>query len=103
MIKTIGTRNYYVYILTNQTKNVLYVGVSNDLEQRLFSHQNPEVNSKSFTAKYRCFYLIYYERFQNVEDAIRREKELKGWRRDKKDKLIISFNQEWKFLNNEFE
>ena len=103
MIKTIGTHNYYVYILTNRIRSVLYIGMTNSIEERLHKHKNPDANSKSFTAKYKCYYLIYFERFQNVEDAIKREKELKGWKREKKEKLIDSFNIERKFLNNEFE
>ncbi len=77
MYKTTGTHNYYVYILTNKVKTVLYIGVTNDLKERLYWHQNPEANSKAFTAKYNCFYLIYYEHFQEIEQAINREKQLK--------------------------
>src|SRR5690606_9441334 len=101
MYKTIGTHNYYVYILTNKMKTVLYIGVTNELKERLYWHKNPEANSKSFTAKYKCFYLIYFEHFQDIGQAIIREKELKGWRREKKEILINSFNPYWKFLNDE--
>ncbi len=100
MLKTLGTHNYYVYILTNKTKTVLYTGVTNNLKDRLFQHKNPEANSKAFTAKYKCFHLIYYEHFLEVETAINREKVIKGWSRKKKDDLISSFNPNWKFLNN---
>ncbi|WP_299548185.1 GIY-YIG nuclease family protein [Seonamhaeicola sp.] len=99
-MKTKGTHNYYVYILTNKAKTVLYTGVTNNLKERLYFHANPEPYSKAFTAKYRCFYLIFYEHFFEIEDAIRREKEIKGWSRKKKEALITNFNSSWAFLND---
>jgi putative endonuclease len=101
MYKTFGTHNYYVYILTNKAKTVLYIGMTNNLAERLYYHENPEANSKAFTAKYNCYYLVYWEHFADVDDAIDREKVLKGWVRKKKDTLISEFNPEWKFLNGE--
>ncbi len=101
-MKTFGTHNYYVYILTNFNKTTLYVGVTNDIRQRLYYHKNP-ANEQTFCTKYKCFYIIYYEHFQEINQAISREKEIKGWRREKKNNLIASFNPEWKFLNEEFE
>ena len=101
MKKTLGTHNYYVYILTNKAKTVLYVGFTNDLVARLYYHKNPEANSKHFTHRYKCFYLVYYEHYQNVEIAINREKQIKRWRREKKEQLIDSKNRDWKFLNDE--
>jgi len=100
-MKTKGTHNYYVYILTNKTKTVLYVGVTNNLKERLYFHENPEANTKAFTARYKVWFLIYHEHFFDVDAAIEREKQIKGWRRDKKETLINSFNREWKFLNKE--
>lgn len=100
LMKTKGTHNYYVYILTNKTKTVLYTGVTNNLKDRLYFHANPEPYSKAFTAKYRCFYLIYYEHFFDIENAISREKVIKGWSRKKKEALINDFNAHWKFLND---
>ena len=97
-MKTIGTHNYYVYILTNKNKTVLYIGVTNNLKDRIEYHKT---SKSTFTSKYNCFNLIYYERFEDVNFAIKREKELKGWNRNKKEELINSFNAEWKFLNNE--
>ncbi|NMH89190.1 GIY-YIG nuclease family protein [Flavivirga algicola] len=99
-MKTKGTHNYYVYILTNKRKTVLYTGVTNNLKERLYFHGNPEPFSKAFTSRYRCFYLIYYEHFFEIEDAIKREKQIKGWSRDKKNSLITNTNPEWKFLND---
>lgn len=100
-MKTIGTHNYYVYILTNKNKTVLYTGVTNDLKNRLYYHCNPEPFSLAFTAKYKCFYLIYYEHFSDINQAISREKQIKGWSRVKKELLINAFNPDWKFLNDE--
>ena len=74
MIKTKGTHNYYVYILTNKTKTVLYIGVSNNLKKRLYYYNHPEENSKHFTHKYNCKHLIYFEHFMSVVEAIKRGK-----------------------------
>ena len=101
MLKTLGTHNYYVYILTNKTKTVLYTGVTNSLSERLYFHQNPEANSKAFTTKYKCYYLIYYEQYSDIEIAIDREKQIKGWTRAKKDALILEINPHLNFLNDE--
>ena len=100
MHKTLGTHNYYVYILTNKVRTVLYVGFTNNLPERLHYHKNPEANSKHFTTKYKCFYLIYYERYSEAEIGIDRETQLKKWSRTKKDALITGFNPEWRFLND---
>ena len=99
-MKTIGTHNYYVYMLTNKSKIVLYTGVTNNLKDRLYFHQNPLPFSKAFTSKYKCFYLVYYEHFFEIEDAIKREKQIKGKSRAKKDALISEFNPSWSFLND---
>ncbi|MBE9583073.1 GIY-YIG nuclease family protein [Mucilaginibacter sp. JRF] len=93
--------NYYVYILTNVNRSVLYIGVTNDLTRRLFEHTDNDTSISSFTKKYNCKYLIYYERFTHIDHAIQREKELKKWRRDKKDLLINTQNSDWRFLNDE--
>lgn len=97
-MKTIGTHNYYEYILTNRNKTVLYIGVTNNIKDRIDYHKR---SKSSFVSKYNCFYLIYFEQFTEVKDAIRREKQLKGWKRIKKEKLINDFNSEWNFLNEE--
>ena len=99
-MKTIGTHNYYTYILTNKSKTVLYIGVTNNLKLRLEYHKIPNESKNNFTTKYKCFYLIYYEHFQDINIAICREKELKGWRREKKEMLINSINPDWDFLND---
>src|SRR5204863_5895585 len=96
-----NNRQYYVCILTNYQKTVLYTGVTNNLEQRIIEHYLDKGNVKSFTGKYDAFYLLHYECTPYINNAIAREKELKGWDRRKKEELINSFNPEWKFLNQE--
>ena len=93
---------YFVYITTNENKTTIYVGVTNNIQRRLSQHFFDSQNSKkSFAGKYNCFYLIYYEGFQDPMSAIAREKEIKKWRREKKEKLINTFNPKWEFINQE--
>ena len=100
-MKPIGTHNYYVYITTNKNKRVLYTGVTNDLKNRLYQHYLDTKNhTSSFVARYNAYYLVYYEHFDYIQDAIDREKEIKGWLRKKKEKLITDFNPNWDFFNN---
>ena len=98
-MKTLGTHNYYTYILTNKGKNVLYIGVTNNLKDRLVFHKSGSINS--FTSRYRCFYLVYFEHYTDITAAIAREKQLKGWKRIRKIALIDSFNADWRFLNED--
>jgi putative endonuclease len=93
-------KTYYVYILTNKNKTVLYTGVTNDLQRRIWEHKNLKDHKSSFSQRYNCFYLVYYEEFNNIDQAIEREKIIKGWKRFKKENIINEFNPEWKFLNN---
>ena len=92
--------NYFVYILTNKNKTVVYTGVTNDLEIRLKQHRENKENTFAFTYKYNCYYLVYFEHFQYIEHAIEREKEIKGWTRAKKNALIETENKNWDFLND---
>jgi putative endonuclease len=94
-------KEYYVYIVTNVNKTVLYTGVTNNLERRLNEHAAGDSAELAFTNRYGAKYLLHYERFQRLKDAIAREKEIKGWRREKKVKLIESENPYWKFLNED--
>ena len=102
-MKLSTAHNYYVYILTNKNKTVLYTGITNNLPRRLQEHAANAlpIHPPSFAGKYNAYHLIYYERFAQVESAIAREKEIKGWRRSKKEALINIVNPEWKFLNDE--
>ncbi|QEM11540.1 GIY-YIG nuclease family protein [Mucilaginibacter rubeus] len=93
--------NFYTYILTNYTKRVLYTGVTNDLERRLQEHYYGIDQVDSFTAKYKCYHLVWYERHQYINHAIEREKEIKGWVRTKKIALIEQENPNWHFLNKD--
>ncbi len=93
--------NYFVYILTNKHKTVVYIGVTNDIEKRIYEHESNIGNRFKFTSKYNCIFLIYYERFTEINQAIARETQLKKWRREKKNNLINSTNPEWRFLNEE--
>jgi putative endonuclease len=77
-----------VYILTNQHKTVLYTGVTNNLEERILQHYQNRNTSNSFTGKYSAYYLLFYESYQDINNAIAREKEIKGWIRKKKWELI---------------
>lgn len=95
--------NYFVYIVTNPARTVLYIGVTNDLIIRLQQHFDNRGKPETFAGKYHCYNLLYWERFQYVDHAIEREKELKKWRRMKKDQLIDAFNPERKFLNKEIQ
>ncbi|MBO6522446.1 MAG: GIY-YIG nuclease family protein [Balneolaceae bacterium] len=92
---------YYTYITTNATKSTLYVGITNDIPSRILEHGLDAGTNKSFAGKYHCFNLIYYEEFKYVNDAIQREKEIKKWRREKKEQLIQSVNSDSRFLNEE--
>jgi putative endonuclease len=90
--------NYYVYIITNSHKTVLYTGVTNDLGSRLRQHLENQGDRTTFAGRYHCHHLLWFEHFDNIEYAIAREKEIKGWRREKKVNLINSENPKWNFL-----
>lgn len=92
---------YYVYILTNENNSTLYIGVSNDLERRLSEHKNGL--NEGFTKKYNLHKLVYYEDFNDVEQAISREKQLKNWHRLWKINLIKKLNPGFKDLSDEWE
>ena len=87
---------YYVYILTTRNNTVLYTGVTNDLKRRVFEHKSGL--NEGFTKKYHVHKLVYFDIFDYVELAIAREKQIKGYSREKKIKLIEAMNPEWKEL-----
>ena len=89
--------NYYVYILTNETNVALYVGVTNDLLRRVQEHRT-KADPHSHTARYGIHKLVYFEQTGDVRAAIAREKQIKGWNRARKNKVISAFNPEWKDL-----
>ena len=87
---------YYVYLLTTRNNKVMYVGMTNDLRRRVYQHKKKLV--PGFTQKYNVDKLVYYETTNDVRSAIAREKEIKKWRREKKNNLVITANPEWKDL-----
>ena len=87
----------FVYILTNKSNSVLYIGTTNDIKRRLDEHRSREI--EGFTKKYNVFKPVYCEEIKNPEDAIKREKQLKKWTRLKKTELIESSNPEWNDLS----
>ncbi len=94
--------NHFVYIVTNQYRTTLYIGVTNNIQRRISQHYFDSQNSKkSFAGKHQCYYLVYYEGFEDAVTAIAREKKLKKWRRETKNKLISDFNPKWESLNDQ--
>ena len=91
-----GDRHYYVYILANRSKT-LYVGVTNSLPRRVWQHKHDEEGS--FCVRYKIDRLVYYERFEDVRQAIVREKRIKGWLRVRKIQLIVGMNPTWRDLS----
>ena len=99
----VKAHQYYVYILTNTYNNVLYTGITNDLERRCLEHKKKYVNG--FTQKYNVGKLVYFETYNEAEAAIKREKQIKGYSRSKKIALIEGFNKGWGdlFLNGKIQ
>lgn len=86
----------FIYLLTNWNNQVMYVGVTNDLERRIYEHKHKTI--EGFTKKYNVDKRVYFETTTDVLAAIEREKQIKKWRREKKDLLGIAMNPEWKNL-----
>ena len=100
---SVTTRTFWVYIManTNGRATTIYTGVTNDLERRVYEHRNPDrTGRRSFTVRYRLMRLVSFEDFSDVRDAIAREKQIKGWRRDRKIELIESLNPVWQSLSD---
>ena len=91
---------YYVYMMTTKHNTALYTGVTNDLVRRVYEHKTGCVDG--FTKRYHIHKLVYYEEYMYVYDAISREKQLKGWTREKKNQLIVSRNPTWTDLSEQF-
>jgi len=90
-------KSYWVYILTNWNNKVLYIGITNNLERRIFEHKNKLI--EGFTKKYNINKIVLYEEFKDANQAIDVEKKIKGWIRSKKNLLIESKNPTWKDLS----
>ena len=88
-----------VYIMTNKNKTTLYVGVTSNLQKRVYEHKT-HLYKNFFTHKYNLEFLVYYETFHSIEEAILREKQIKKYSRAKKEQLINSINPEWNDLYN---
>ena len=86
-------KSYYVYILTNWNNKVLYIGVTGNINRRIYEHKNKLADG--FTKKYNITKLVYVEETNEIKSAIEREKQLKGWNRVKKDQLVESVNPDW--------
>lgn len=93
------TQFFYVYIMASRSR-VIYIGVCRSLHKRVWQHEEGEI--EGFTKKYKCHRLVHFEQFVNVNNAIAREKEIKGWRREKKVKLIEAENPTWEDLAEEW-
>ena len=90
-------KKYFIYILTNKCRGTLYIGVTNNISKRIIEHKQ---NTKGFCFRYNLFKLVYFEEFSEIEDAIKREKQLKNWHRDWKINLIEKNNNNWIDFNN---
>jgi putative endonuclease len=93
-------KKYYVYIMSNKARR-LYTGITSKLQKRVFEHKNKLLDG--FTARYNFDMLVYYEEFSQVASAITREKQIKSWNREKKLRLILAENPEWRDLSLEWE
>ncbi len=94
-------KSYYVYILTNWDNRVMYIGVTGDLQRRLYEHRNEMADG--FTKRYHVHKLVYFEETRDVHAALAREKQLKKWAREKKNRLVESTNPEWNDLSDGWE
>ena len=92
---------FFVYILSNWNDSVLYIGVTNNLERRLYEHRNGLVDG--FTKKYNVHKLVYFEHTNDIYSALSREKQLKKWRKEKKNLLVASMNPTWKDLSEDWQ
>ncbi len=93
-------KTYYVYMVTNWNNKVLYTGVTNDLARRIYEHREKKV--RGFTSRYNLKKLVFFESNTDINAAIAREKEIKGWVRSKKDALIATMNPDWNDLAVEY-
>ena len=92
--------NYCVYILTNKSDHVMYIGVTNNLERRVYEHKQELV--EGFTKRYHVNKLVYFETTTDVRSAIEHEKQLKGWLRSRKNALVERMNPEWRDLSEDW-
>ena len=91
-----NVHNYYVYFMTNEWRDVLYTGVTNSLERRVWQHKQGAI--EGFTKQYSCHLLVHMENHHQISDVIAREKQIKGWSRARKNALVESTNPNWQDL-----
>ncbi len=94
------SRKYYFYIMASKS-GTLYSGLTGNLQRRVYQHKNNLI--EGFSKKYKCHKLVYFEEYKNVRDALAREKQIKKWRRNKKEKLIKTINPGWRDLSLDYE
>jgi putative endonuclease len=94
------TKTYYVYILASKRNGTLYIGVTNDLQRRIYEHKNNLL--EGFSKKYSIHYLVYFEDINDVNSALQREKQFKRWTRKWKLELIEKFNPDWRDLADDW-
>ena len=94
------SKTYYIYLVTNWNNKVLYTGVTNNLERRIYQHKNKLI--EGFTEKYNVNKLVYFEQSTDINSAITREKEITKWRREKKNKLVENTNKSWEDLSEQW-
>jgi putative endonuclease len=95
-LKQNGMDKYFIYVMSNTSNSTIYVGVTNNIERRVLEHRTPD--TKSFTTRYHCHKLVYYEEYSSIDEAISREKQIKSWSRTRKDKMIDLMNPDRKDL-----
>ena len=95
-----ASESYYIYILVNKDNNVMYIGITNNLHRRLREHRNEE--TEGFTKKYHLHKLVYFEKFSSPQAAIKREKEIKGWTRKRKNDRVTQYNPKWEDQSESF-
>ena len=93
-------KDYYVYMISNKRNNVLYIGVTNNLERRIYEHKNKLIDG--FSKKYNCNKLVWFEHTEDIRSAILKEKQMKKWKREIKDREINKINPEWRDLSEDF-
>jgi len=96
----VSGKTYYIYLMTNWNHRVMYVGVTNDLVRRVYEHKNKLM--EGFTSRYNINKLVYFENTEDIHAALAREKEIKRWRREKKDALVHALNSDWRDLSEDF-
>jgi len=94
-------KSYYIYIMTNKYNKVLYTGITNDLNRRVYEHKNNLI--EGFTKRYNCHKLVWFEECNDINGSIAQEKRMKKWKREYKENIINELNPDWKDLSNDLD